>query len=168
MNLNINGQLRPVPQDWHEDTLLAVLREPLGLVGAKLGCGVGLCGACTVLLDGEPVRSCLLSVRDVGARAVLTVEGLAPGGRLHAVQAAWLEESVAQCGFCQAGQIMSTVALLRREPRPSDAQIDDALSGNLCRCGTQQRVRRAVQRAAQTSVQAGVPSLAQVATEPRS
>ena len=152
MNLNINGQIRSVASEWQDETLLAVLREQQGLVGAKFGCGVGQCGACTVLVDGEPTRSCLLPAREVGARAVLTIEGLATGGRLHPVQAAWLEESVPQCGFCQAGQIMSTVALLRRTPRPTNEQIDDALAGNLCRCGTQQRIRRAVQRAA------GVPS----------
>ena len=120
----------------------------LGLVGAKFGCGVGTCGACTVLVDGEPTRSCVLRVREVGARAVFTVEGLTQGDSLHPVQAAWLEESVPQCGYCQAGQIMSTVALLKRHPQPSDADIDEALAGNLCRCGTQQRIRRAVKRAA--------------------
>ena len=147
MNLLVNGRLRPVPTDWQGEQLLDVLREPLGLVGAKFGCGVGACGACTVLVDDMPTRSCLLPVRDVGDRAVLTVEGLGDGGALHPVQAAWLEESVPQCGYCQAGQIMSTVALLKRHPKPSDADIDEALAGNLCRCGTQQRIRRAVQRA---------------------
>lgn len=148
MQLTINGQTRPVPDGWQDETLLAVLREPLGLVGTKFGCGVGQCGACTVLVDGAPVRSCGLPARAVGARAVLTIEGLADGDTLHPVQAAWLAESVPQCGYCQAGQMMGTVALLRRTPRPTDAQIDDALAGHLCRCGTQQRIRRAVQRAA--------------------
>lgn len=151
MNLSVNGRLQPVPAEWQDETLLAVLREPLGLVGAKYGCGAGLCGACTVLVDGEPARSCLLPVREVGARAVLTVEGLAEGERLHPVQAAWLEERVPQCGYCQAGHIMSAVALLRRVPRPTEAQVDEALAGHLCRCGTQQRIRRAVQRAAEAA-----------------
>lgn len=148
MNLSVNGQDRPVPAQWQDETLLVVLRESFGLVGSKFGCGVGLCGACTVLVDGRPARSCALPVRVVQGRAVVTVEGLARDQALHPVQAAWLEESVPQCGYCQAGQIMSTVALLRQTPRPSDTQIDEALSGNLCRCGTQQRIRRAVQRAA--------------------
>ena len=152
MNLNVNGQLRPVPPNWQDEKLLDVLREWLGLVGTKFGCGVGLCGACTVLVDGVATRSCLMSVQDVGERAVTTIEGLASPGQPHPVQLAWLEASVPQCGYCQAGQIMSTVALLRREPRPSDAQIDEALAGNLCRCGTQQRIRHAVKRAA------GMPS----------
>lgn len=148
MKLTINGQSQNLPSEWQDETLLSVLREALGLVGAKFGCGAGLCGACTVLVDGEPVRSCSVPVRAVDGRAVLTVEGLASGRNLHPVQAAWLEESVPQCGYCQAGQVMSTVALLKRTPRPTDAQIDEALAGNLCRCGTQQRIRRAVKRAA--------------------
>jgi isoquinoline 1-oxidoreductase alpha subunit len=149
MNLSINGQSRAVPADWQDETLLVVLRESLGLVGAKFGCGAGHCGACTVLLDGEPVRSCVMPVRAVGARQVLTVEGLASGAALHPVQAAWLEMSVPQCGYCQAGQVMGAVALLQRVPRPTGAQIDEALAGHLCRCGTQQRIRQAVQRAAE-------------------
>jgi len=148
MNLNVNDRQQLVPAEWQDESLLDVLREALGLVGAKFGCGVGTCGACTVLVDGEPTRSCVLRVREVGARAVFTVEGLTQGDSLHPVQAAWLEESVPQCGYCQAGQIMSTVALLKRHPQPSDADIDEALAGNLCRCGTQQRIRRAVKRAA--------------------
>lgn len=148
MDLDINGRRQTVPADWQDETLLNVLREPLGLVGSKFGCGVGQCGACTVLVDGVPTRSCVLPVRAVGTRAVVTVEGLADGGRLHPVQAAWLAEAVPQCGYCQAGQVVATVALLRERPRPSDAEIDAALAGHLCRCGTQQRIRRAVKRAA--------------------
>jgi len=148
MKIRINGRVADVPETWRQESLLHVLREPLGLVGAKFGCGVGQCGACTVLLDGEPVRSCLLPAADVGARAVLTVEGLAADGRLHPVQQAWLDEAVPQCGYCQAGQVMGTVALLRQVPCPTDAQIDAALAGHLCRCGTYARIRRAVHRAA--------------------
>jgi isoquinoline 1-oxidoreductase subunit alpha len=151
MKLKVNGQSLDVPADWQQDTLLNVLREPLGLVGTKYGCGAGLCGACTVLVDGTAQRSCLLPVGDVGDAAITTIEGLGTPHALHPVQQAWLDEAVAQCGYCQAGQIMSTVALLRRTPRPDDREIDQALSGNLCRCGTQQRIRRAVKRAAGVS-----------------
>ncbi len=148
MLLNVNGQSLPVPAEWRDETLLSVLREPLGLVGAKYGCGAGLCGACTVLIDGTAVRSCLVAVRAVGDAAITTIEGLSAAGTLHPVQQAWLDAAVPQCGFCQAGQIMSTVALLRQTPRPDYGQIDAALSGNLCRCGTQQRIRQAVKMAA--------------------
>ena len=149
MQLEVNQRTYTIPPEWQDDTLLNVLRENLGLTGAKFGCGAGLCGACTVLVDGQAQRSCLLRTKDLATRAVTTVEGLAAAdGTLHPVQRAWLAESVPQCGYCQAGQIMSTVALLRQASRPSDAQIDDALSGNLCRCGTYQRIRRAVHRAA--------------------
>ena len=148
MLLKVNGQSLAVPADWHDESLLNVLREPLALVGTKYGCGVGLCGACTVLVDGQPVRSCALPVRAVGAGAVTTIEGLAAAGELHPVQQAWLDLAVPQCGYCQAGQIISTVALLARHPQPDDATIDAALAGNLCRCGTQQRIRQAVKRAA--------------------
>jgi isoquinoline 1-oxidoreductase alpha subunit len=156
MQLLVNRKVHEVAPEWQQETLLSVLHEHLGLVGAKFGCGVGLCGACVVLVDGQPQRSCLLAVDQVGARQVTTVEGLEPAttaGRseLHPVQQAWLDESVAQCGYCQAGQIMAAVALLRRVPRPSDVQIDEAFAGHLCRCGTQQRIRRAVHRAAQAS-----------------
>lgn len=148
MEIEVNGQPMTLPAGWEDESLLQALREAWGLVGAKLGCGVGLCGACTVLLDGAPVRACLVGARDARGRSVTTVEGLAQGERLHPVQQAWLDESVPQCGYCQAGQIMSTVALLDRTPRPTDAEVSDALAGNLCRCGTQQRIRAAVHRAA--------------------
>ncbi|HEY0858015.1 MAG TPA: (2Fe-2S)-binding protein [Albitalea sp.] len=148
MELRINGRLVTVAAQWNDERLLDVLREHLGLVGTKFGCGVGLCGACAVLVDGQPQRACLLRARDLGSRSLTTIEGLADGARLHAVQQAWLDESVPQCGYCQAGQIIAAVALLRDHPAPSDAQIDEALAGQLCRCGTQQRVRRAVHRAA--------------------
>jgi isoquinoline 1-oxidoreductase alpha subunit len=148
MFLVVNGQRRAVPPAWQGERLLDVLREALGLVGAKFGCGVGLCGACAVLLDGEPVRACLLDVAALDGRAVTTVEGLAAGDRLHPVQQAWLDGSVPQCGYCQAGQIVATVALLARQQRPDAAAVDAALAGHLCRCGTAARVRQAVQRAA--------------------
>ena len=128
--------------------LLWVLRDVLGLTGTKFGCGVAQCGACTVHLDGQAVRSCITPVRAVGTRAVTTIEGLSADGS-HPVQRAWTELDVVQCGFCQPGQIMAAAALLGQKPRPADADIDAALDGNLCRCGTYQRVRAAVHRAAQ-------------------
>lgn len=145
--LNVNGHALP----WRgapEQPLLWTLRDDLGLTGTKYGCGQGHCGACTVHLDGTPVRSCSLPTAAVGARAVRTIEGLAEGATLHAVQRAWLEEQVPQCGYCQAGQIMGTVALLAQTPQPSAAEVDQALSGHLCRCGAYERIRRAVLRAA--------------------
>jgi isoquinoline 1-oxidoreductase subunit alpha len=142
----VNGRAREVHVA-PETPLLWVLRDALGLTGTKFGCGVGACGACTVHVDGEPTRSCQLPVSALGARKVVTIEGLSQDGR-HAVQRAWAEEDVPQCGYCQAGQIMSAAALLARTPAPSDADIDRAMSGNLCRCGTYQRIRRAIHRAA--------------------
>jgi isoquinoline 1-oxidoreductase subunit alpha len=127
--------------------LLWVLRDALGLTGTKFGCGIGACGACTVHLDGEPTRACLLPLSAVDARRVTTIEGLSPDGS-HPVQKAWVLEDVAQCGYCQAGQIMSAAALLAQHAAPTDADIDAAMAGNLCRCGTYQRVRRAIHRAA--------------------
>lgn len=151
MELKVNNRPHAIPPEWRAETLLAVLREHLGLVGAKFGCGVGQCGACTVLVDGEAERSCLIGVEDAVGHDILTVEGLAAkDGRPHRVQRAWVDEAVPQCGYCQAGQIMSAVALLQRSARPSDAEIDEAMAGNLCRCGTQQRIRRAIHRAAET------------------
>ncbi len=148
MDVRVNGQPRAVPAGWEDETLLQVLREPWGLVAAKYGCGSGQCGACTVLLDGAPVRSCVLPVTAAAGRAVTTLEGLAPPGGLHPVQQAWLAEAVPQCGYCQSGQMLAAAALLAAVPRPSPAQVDAALAGHLCRCGTQHRVRAAVLRAA--------------------
>ena len=131
-----------------ETPLLWVLRESLGLTGTKYGCGVGSCGACTVHLDGAPIRSCLYPVASVAGKAVVTIEGLASSDDLHPVQQAWIAESVAQCGYCQSGQIMAAAALLAATPDPSDEQIAEAMSGNLCRCGTYPAVRRAIRLAA--------------------
>ena len=126
--------------------LLWSLREHLGLIGTKYGCGVGTCGACTVLVDGRALRSCVTPMSAVSGRSVTTIEGLAQDGKLHPVQQAWIDEDVAQCGYCQAGQIMSAVELLNRTPNPTDAQI--AAISNICRCGTYPRIRRAIRRAA--------------------
>ncbi len=127
--------------------LLWVLRDVLNYTGTKFGCGMGLCGACTVLLDGKPVRSCMTRVSGAAGRAITTIEGLSPDG-LHPVQVAWEAIDVPQCGYCQAGQIMSAAALLSRTPHPTDAEIDTAMSGNLCRCGTYPRIRQAIHEAA--------------------
>src|SRR5690349_10442709 len=128
--------------------LLWALRDLLNLTGTKFGCGIGLCAACVVLLDGEPIRSCVTPVSVVGAQAITTIEGLSRDGR-HPVQQAWLEGSVSQCGYCQPGKILTAVALLSHTPRPSEAEIDEAFADNLCRCGTYLRIRQAVQRAAE-------------------
>jgi isoquinoline 1-oxidoreductase alpha subunit len=128
--------------------LLWVLRDLLGLTGTKFSCGEGLCGACTVLVDGEPTRSCILPVKNAAGKAITTIEGLSADGT-HPVQRAWLEEHVTQCGYCQPGQIMNAVALLAKNPHPSDADIDAAMSPVLCRCGTYLRIRNAIHRAAQ-------------------
>ena len=150
MHITLNQQHQPVPPGWEDEPLLWLLREPLGLVGTRFGCGVGQCGACTVLIDGVAQRACLHSARGLQGHAVTTVEGLAAGdGTLHPVQQAWLDLRVPQCGYCQSGQIMGAVALLRATPRPTDAQIDAAMSAHLCRCGTQHRVRAAIHQAAQ-------------------
>lgn len=134
-----------------ETPLLWVLRDTLGMTGTKYGCGLGLCGACTVHLDGLAVRSCQTIVSSVGAKEVTTIEGLARDGSLHFVQRAWIEEQVPQCGYCQSGQIMQAASLLRQTPRPTVDEINRAMAGNICRCATYQRIRRAVRRAANES-----------------
>ena len=144
MKVNINGKTLEVAVP-PETPLLWVIREEAGLTGTKFGCGKALCGACTVHIDGKPDRSCVTPVGDVGERPITTIEGL---GGAHAVQQAWIEENVPQCGYCQSGQIMAAVALLQAIPNPTDDDIDAALSANLCRCGTYPRIRRAVRRAA--------------------
>jgi len=149
IKLNVNG--RDITVDVDPDMpLLWVLRDTLGLTGTKYGCGRALCGACTAHLDGQPIRSCVTPVSAVGARRVTTIEGLS-SDRSHPVQKAWIELDVPQCGYCQSGQIMSAVALLAHTPEPTDAEIDAAMSGNICRCGTYQRIRAAIHRAAQLS-----------------
>ena len=151
--LNVNNRIMDV--DAAPDTpLLWVLRDHLALTGTKFGCGMALCGACTVHLDGAAVRSCVLPLRAVEGKAITTIEGLS-SDRSHAVQRAWLEIDVPQCGYCQSGQLMSAAALLARNPNPSDADIDAAMSGNICRCGTYPRIRRAIHRAAEFAGAAG-------------
>jgi isoquinoline 1-oxidoreductase alpha subunit len=146
MKLNVNGQDHEVtaPDDM---PLLWVLRDLIGLTGTKFGCGMAQCGACTVHLDGQAVRSCILPASGVQGRKITTIEGIS-AGTLHAVQRAWIEEDVVQCGYCQPGQIMAAAGLLHEKPAPTDADIDSALSGNICRCGTYLRIRAAVRRAA--------------------
>ncbi len=145
--LNVNRKDHVV--DVAADTpLLWVLRETLGLTGTKYGCGQGLCGSCTVLMDGEAVRSCSLAVADAAGKSIITIEGIAEE-KDHPVVKAWLEEEVSQCGYCQPGQILSAIALLKQKANPTDAEIDEAMSGVLCRCGTYPRIRKAIHRAAQ-------------------
>jgi isoquinoline 1-oxidoreductase alpha subunit len=148
MQIRVNGQSRSVPADWHDETLLSVLRHPLGLTGTRLGCGQGLCGTCAVLVDGQPRRSCVLPVAEAAGRAVTTFEGLADQPVMAALRATWAEAGVPQCGYCQTGQMMAACALLARNPAPDDAAIEAALAGQLCRCGTQPRLRVAVRAAA--------------------
>jgi isoquinoline 1-oxidoreductase subunit alpha len=144
--LRVNGRAHEV--DVEPDTpLLWVLRDALGLTGTKYGCGVAQCGACTVHVDGRAVRSCRTTVSTVGTAAITTIEGLSPDGQ-HALQNAWVAEEVPQCGYCQSGQIMSAAALLASNRRPTDADIDRAMTGNICRCGTYDRIRKAIHRAA--------------------
>jgi aerobic-type carbon monoxide dehydrogenase small subunit (CoxS/CutS family) len=142
MKLDINGTVREVDAT-PDMPLLWVLRDIVGLTGTKFGCGMAQCGACTVHLDGKPVRACVTPVSSVGARKVTTIEGISTDGS-HPVQRAWAEADVVQCGYCQSGQIMTAVALLDKNAQPSDADIDVAMAGNICRCGTYQRVREAI------------------------
>lgn len=149
MDLLINGRFVPLPDEAVDPAmpLLWVLRDVLQLTGSKYGCGIGACGACTVRLDGVPARSCVTPLSAVGGRAVQTIEGLGGADRPHALQRAWVLHQVPQCGYCQSGLLMAAAALLERQPRPSDADIDAALT-NLCRCGTYPRVRAAIHTAA--------------------
>jgi isoquinoline 1-oxidoreductase alpha subunit len=149
IRLNVNGNVRSVDVDG-DTPLLWVLRDVLGMTGTKFGCGKGLCGACTVHLEGAPIRSCLTPIESVGKKAVTTIEavGGTPAGR--EIQQAWLARGVPQCGYCQSGQIMSATALVASNPRPSDADIDQAMAGNICRCGTYVRIREGIKHASQS------------------
>ena len=147
IKLKVNGTARQFEGD-PDTPLLWYLRDQLDLKGTKFGCGMGLCGACTIHLNGDPVRSCLTTVGAAAGGSITTIEGLSPDGR-HPVQVAWQEVDVAQCGYCQAGQIMSACALLAKSPNPSGAEIDRAMVGNLCRCGTYLRIRKAIHKAAE-------------------
>jgi len=149
ISLTVNGKRYDV--DVSPDMpLLWVIRDTIGLTGTKFGCGLAQCGACTVHLEGEAIRSCMTPVSNAAGKKVTTVEGLSPTAS-HALQTAWIAEQVPQCGYCQSGQLMSAAALLAKKPKPSDADIDAAMSGNICRCGTYQRIRRAIHRAAGVS-----------------
>jgi len=154
IRLTINGKTQQYDGD-PEMPLLWVLRDELNLKGTKFGCGMGLCGACTVHVNGEPTRSCVMSAADAAGKKITTIEGISPDGA-HPVQVAWAALDVPQCGYCQAGQIMSACALLAKTPSPTDAQIDSAMDGNLCRCGTYLRIRAAIHQAAKLSNPAAI------------
>ncbi len=151
--LYVNGAKRPIDAD-PDRTLLSVLRDDLDLTGTKYGCGEGQCAACTVLIDGQPTKSCLTKVSAVGAKKIITIEGLAPQGKLHPVQEAFLEEEAMQCGWCTPGMILGAVGLLQRTPHPSDAEIVSGMNGHVCRCGTYPRIVSAVRSAAKKGVPA--------------
>lgn len=146
ISLNINGKVHQLEVD-PQMPLLWVIRDVVGLTGTKFGCGMAQCGACTVHLDGVAMRSCVLPVSAAQNKAITTIEGLAGEDGLHALQEAWIEEQVPQCGYCQSGQLMSAAALLKRNPSPGDAEIDAAMQGNICRCGTYDRIRTAIKKA---------------------
>ncbi|HET6539395.1 MAG TPA: (2Fe-2S)-binding protein [Chryseolinea sp.] len=148
INLNINGKKQVVDVD-PKTPVLWVLRDHLNLVGTKYGCGMAQCGACTILMDGNAVRSCMLPVSSVANKNITTIEGISENGD-HPVQTAWLEHDVPQCGYCQAGQIMTAVALLKKNPNPSDEEIETAMNGNICRCGTYLRIKAAIKTAAKS------------------
>jgi isoquinoline 1-oxidoreductase alpha subunit len=147
MRLTVNGKAQTYNDD-PEMPLLWYLRDDLRLTGTRFGCGAGLCGACTVHVNGQAVRSCQTRMGTLESKTVLTIDALGEGGKLHPVQRAWIQHDVPQCGYCQSGQIMSAVALLKTTPNPTDAQIDAAMAGNICRCGTYQRIRAAIKAAA--------------------
>lgn len=147
VSITVNGKLYSLASD-PDTPLLWVLRDSLNLTGTKYSCGIGMCGACTVHVDGEAVRSCLTPVSALAGKQITTIEGLSPDGS-HPLQQAWLAQSVSQCGYCQPGQIMSAAALLAKNPNPTDAEIDMAMAGSLCRCGTYQRIRRAIHAVAE-------------------
>ncbi len=153
IKFTLNGKLQTVDAS-PEMPLLWVLRDTLGMTGTKFGCGMALCGACTVHINGDAVRSCITQVSTVAGKTVTTIEGLSTDAS-HPVQAAWIEEDVPQCGYCQSGQIMSAASLLAKKAQPTDADIDEAMRGNICRCGTYQSIRKAIHRAAQIKAQGG-------------
>jgi len=160
ISLSVNGEQHNL--DVAPDTpLLWVIRENLAMTGTKFGCGIAQCGACTVHLDGVPVRSCVLPVSAAAGRSVTTIEGVSSEQGLHPIQQAWVDEQVPQCGYCQSGQIMSAVALLERSPSPSDEEINEAMAGNICRCGMYTRIRKAIKTVAQSGVQQFDPAQAQ-------
>lgn len=144
----INGQKINVPDAWQEASLLTFLRDYLGLMGTKYGCGKGLCGACTVHINGQPVRSCQLPIESLADRSITTIEALGQKNSLHPVQQAWKELNVPQCGYCQSGQMMTAAAFLKQNPDPSETEVIAAMQGNLCRCGTYTRINKAVLKAA--------------------
>jgi len=150
--LTVNGETHTV-EAMENTPLLWVLRDNLGLTGTKFGCGMALCGACTVHLDGNPIRSCSTAISTVSNKQITTIEGVANGEDLHPVQKAWMEENVPQCGYCQTGQIMAAIALLEKNPSPTDSDIEGAMSGNICRCGTYERIRKAIKKAANPTAQ---------------
>jgi isoquinoline 1-oxidoreductase alpha subunit len=156
--LEVNGERYALPAELRDASLLDVIRDHLALKGTKYGCGAGLCGACTVHVDGEAIRSCTTRAADVEGKRITTIEGLSHAGAagLHPVQQAWIAESVPQCGYCQSGQIMAAAAFLASHPDPSDEEIKQVMSANLCRCGTYLRIRRAVRRAA-ALIRSGAP-----------
>lgn len=166
IKLTVNGVEREVDAP-PEMPLLWALRDVLGLTGTKFGCGMALCGACTVHVDGVATRACVIPAGSVAGHRITTIEGLATAGRPHPCQAAWKELGVPQCGYCQSGQIMSASALLAACPKPTDEQIDMAMAGNLCRCGTYPRIRAAIHRAAELNEPAPAPALPVSASEPR-
>ena len=156
ISFQVNGKLQSVEVN-PETPLLWVPRDNLNLTGTKFGCGIAQCGACTVHIDGKPTRSCVTPVSNAAGKNVLTIEGLS-AGRAHPLQIAWIAEQVPQCGYCQSGQIMAAAALLARKPNPTDADIDTAMNGNICRCGMYQRIRRAIHSAAAQTPQSSPPT----------
>jgi isoquinoline 1-oxidoreductase alpha subunit len=147
IRFTLNGQQRSFDGD-PAMPLLWYIRDLVGLTGTKFGCGAGLCGSCTVHRDGKAIRSCITPMSGVAGVEIVTIEAVAPQGELHPVQKAWIETSVPQCGYCQSGQIMQAIALLKEKPKPTDSDIDSAMAGNICRCGTYQRIRAAIKQAA--------------------